>query len=965
MSTHVLRKLLLLPFFLCILASASAQTGFLNAGPDVVTCDGAPVTLTSVGNTPQGLQLQNISGAGAANNLTDDSYSNAVNIGFSFNFYGNNYNQCLVSSNMYITFNTAAAGGYSAWPINNASPNPNNPLNAIMSPWQDVNPNTSASHVVRVGRYGTAPNRVFVVEWVNLVTFSCGGDCNSTQIILYEGSNIIETHIAEKSLCGGWNGGAAIHGLQNSTGNIAHIVPGRNFPANWTCVADGKRFTPSGPNNYTITTIPFLPVALGQTPNATYSWAVLGGGQIANGTTVTVSPSTTTSYVATLSNTSCQASFTYRDTVTVFVSNPVLTLGSQNVDCTAGTAGKAWASSAGATLPVVYSWNTAPAPTVGDTIFGLEVGTYTCTLTDAIGCNVQGTVTVAQQGVIPTQIDTIQNLRCFGDFSGALTVSATSAASPFYYILNGDTSMNGHFANLSAGQFGVQVIDQLGCVSLQPVTLSEPQSPLVLSIDQHNNNQCFGQTNGFFRISATGGTSPYLFNCGIYSNTTGDFSNLPADTYTLSVSDSNGCYAFIIDSIIEPQLLEVSIPTWLDISCHGLIDGSANAVATGGTLPYNFSWSSIPAQLTPNATGLPEGIYDVLVQDANGCQAFSSVSIIEPQPLVVTAVADAVICEADSVLISSYAAGGTGDINYSWTPGNIALASSYQFPVVDTEYIVTVSDQRGCIHRDTMFVTVHSNPQPVFTASVNSGCVPLCVRFDDLTPAPINSELVARSWDFGNAITDTVQSREFCYYLAGRNDVTLSLLTDKGCKRVLKREGLIEAFGLPDPDFRFGAASSDILKPSVEIENLTVNATSFTWNFGDGSPLLQTFSPVHEFPDTGTYFVKLYAENDQGCIDSIIKMYVVDPFYTFYIPNSFTPNGDGKNDFFTIKGQFIDTYDIQIFDRWGRVIFSQVNTEGVRWDANQVPDGVYIYSIKVSDVGGKEHKYKGTLSVIR
>jgi gliding motility-associated-like protein len=243
--------------------------------------------------------------------------------------------------------------------------------------------------------------------------------------------------------------------------------------------------------------------------------------------------------------------------------------------------------------------------------------------------------------------------------------------------------------------------------------------------------------------------------------------------------------------------------------------------------------------------------------------------------------------------------------------------------------------------------------------------VPLCVRFDDLTPAPINSELVARSWDFGNAITDTVQSREFCYYLAGRNDVTLSLLTDKGCKRVLKREGLIEAFGLPDPDFRFGAASSDILKPSVEIENLTVNATSFTWNFGDGSPLLQTFSPVHEFPDTGTYFVKLYAENDQGCIDSIIKMYVVDPFYTFYIPNSFTPNGDGKNDFFTIKGQFIDTYDIQIFDRWGRVIFSQVNTEGVRWDANQVPDGVYIYSIKVSDVGGKEHKYKGTLSVIR
>jgi gliding motility-associated-like protein len=151
----------------------------------------------------------------------------------------------------------------------------------------------------------------------------------------------------------------------------------------------------------------------------------------------------------------------------------------------------------------------------------------------------------------------------------------------------------------------------------------------------------------------------------------------------------------------------------------------------------------------------------------------------------------------------------------------------------------------------------------------------------------------------------------------------------------------------------------------VEIENLTVDATSFTWDFGDGSPSVQTFNPIHQFPDTGTYFIKLLAENDRGCLDSIIKKYVVDPFYTFYIPNSFTPNGDGKNDIFTIKGQFIDTYEIQIFDRWGKVIFSQVNTEGVQWDGNQVPDGVYIYSIKVSDVGGKEHKYKGTLSVIR
>jgi gliding motility-associated-like protein len=959
-----IRKILILFTVIIIVLQAKAQNGFVNAGPDVYTCDGAPVTLTSVGNTPVGLQLQNISGAGASSNLSDDSYSNAVNIGFSFNFYGNNYTQCLVSSNMYITFNLANAGGYSPWPINTASPSANNPLNAIMSPWQDVNPNTSPSHVIRVGRYGVAPNRVFVAEWTNLVTFSCGGDCNTTQIILHEGSNIIETHIAEKSLCGGWNGGAAIHGLQNITGAIAHIVPGRNFPNQWTCVSDGKRFTPSGSNNYTITTIPFLPVALGATPNATYTWSVLGGAQIANGTSVTVSPAVTTSYVATLSNTACQASFVYRDTVTVFVSNPILTLGSQNADCLSGIGGMGWASSSGAAMPVVYSWNTSP-PTLNDSLIGVPVGTYICSLTDANGCNVQDTIVITQQGNLTTQIDTIQNLRCFGDSSGALTVSASGASAPYYYILNGDTSLNGHFANLPAGQHDVVVADQIGCTSIQPVVINEPLNPLTLNIDLHNNIQCFGQVNGQFHLSASGGTNPYLFNCGIFSNTGGVFDNLPSGNYTLSVSDANGCFVFVQDSIVEPALLSASIPTWLDISCFGGSDGSADAFVTGGTQPYAYSWSTSPAQLTPNATNLLQGSYDVLVTDANACQASASVTIIEPQPLSVDAVADAQICEGDSVYISSYAAGGTGTINYLWSPGNISSASSYQFPVTDTQYIVTVTDQRGCTDADTMNVVVFSNPIPVFSASVNSGCVPLCVLFRDNTPAPLNSQIVSRTWDFGNENIDSLASREFCYYNAGTYDVSLSLLTDKGCKRTLSRDDLIQAFPVPHPDFRFETASSDMLDPSVKIENLTTDAQKYAWSFGDGSIPNTDFNPVHVFPDTGVYTVNLRAENNFGCVDSISKTYVIDPFYTFYIPNSFTPNGDGKNDVFSLQGTYIGTFNVQIYDRWGKIIFSEINNQGVKWDANEVPDGVYIYSIKLSDTKGKEYKYKGTLSVIR
>jgi gliding motility-associated-like protein len=958
------KKYLFLLLSVLMVAFAQAQNGFINAGPDVYTCDGSPVNLTSVGNTPPGLQLQIISGNGAASNLTDDSFSNAVNIGFTFNFYGNNYTQCLVSSNMYITFDLTNAGGYSPYSINSASPSPNNPVNAIMSPWQDVNPNTSPSHIVRVGRFGTAPNRVFIAEWTNLVTFSCGGDCNSTQIILYEGSNIIETHIAEKSLCGAWNGGSAIHGLQNINGNIAHIVPGRNFPGQWTCFNDGKRFTPSGANNYVITTIPFLPVPLGSTPNAAYSWSVLGGAQISNGTNVTVSPSVTTTYVATLSNTSCSASFTYTDTVTVFVSNPVLTLGSQNVDCTIGTLGKAWASSTGAAAPVVYSWNTTP-PTLNDTVFNLVVGTYTCSLTDANGCFVQATAVIGQQGNLVVLTDTIQNLRCIGDLSGALTLSVLGASGPYSYELNGNTSTNGHFANLPAGPHDVTISDQIGCITTETITITEPASALSLNIDLHNDIQCFGELNGQFHLSATGGTPPYDFICGTFSNNTGIFDNLPVNNYLLSVSDANGCYVSVQDSIISPDQLVASVINWADISCFGNTDGTADVYVIGGTQPYSYTWSTIPSQSSASVTNLSQGSYEVMVTDANACQANASVNISEPQPLMVTANLDSQICEGDSVLISSYAAGGTGTINYQWNQPSPPQASFFGFPVVDTEYIVTATDQRGCTDSDTMEVVVFSNPAPVVNISSNEGCLPLCVTFEDLTPPPVNSTLVSRIWDFGNENTDTVRTREFCYNNSGIFDLALSLVTDKGCQRTLLRKGFIKAYPTPDADFRFLSAETEIVDPRMEIQNLSASNLSCNWNFGDGSPLDPSFKPEHVFTDTGTFFVKLAVENEFGCVDSLVKPFRVNPFYTFFIPNSFTPNGDGKNDVFTLQGSFIDSYHLMVFDRWGKMVFSQANNEGVSWDANNVPDGVYIYSIQLSDTKGNAYKYKGSLSIIR
>ena len=230
---------------------------------DAVLCEGdegTPVVLTA---TSFAVDLTD------ANIYTDDIFGGVINMGFDFEFYGNTYNQVVLSSNNYLSFNTANAGGYSGWNIGAAVPNNfDAPMNAILCPWQDIYPGVNGNGTIQYATIGEAPNRVFIASFCGIPMFSCTDICYSSQIKLFESTNIIETHIAQKVLCTTWNGGAAIHGLHNQDGSIAHVVTGldgieRNFPNQWTCENDGWRFTPNGDNDYTIENIEFAPAVAG------------------------------------------------------------------------------------------------------------------------------------------------------------------------------------------------------------------------------------------------------------------------------------------------------------------------------------------------------------------------------------------------------------------------------------------------------------------------------------------------------------------------------------------------------------------------------------------------------------------------------------------------------------------------------------------------------------------------------
>ena len=283
----------------------------IDAGDDIIICDienvnlSADYTPNSIGTSDYSIEdialdLDPLNTGTNLIGLIDDSYSGVIDIGFDFCFYGNIYNQLLISTNNYLTFDLTDANGYSPWntyPIPSALP-PGQVLNAIMGPWMDLNPANGGELFYNV--YGVAPFRRFVVSFEDFGYFSCAGLQFNGQIKIFETTNVIEIHIQDQPLCATWNGGESVLGIVNEDESQFLIEAGWNN-TQLTGNNQAFRFVPDGANN------------------ANVIWEDDLGNVIGNGTDIVVAPLTTTTYTVTAS----ECPDTYSDDVTVFVSTPV------------------------------------------------------------------------------------------------------------------------------------------------------------------------------------------------------------------------------------------------------------------------------------------------------------------------------------------------------------------------------------------------------------------------------------------------------------------------------------------------------------------------------------------------------------------------------------------------------------------------------------------------------------------
>ncbi|MCH2198665.1 MAG: gliding motility-associated C-terminal domain-containing protein [Flavobacteriales bacterium] len=208
----------------------------------------------------------------------DDTWSGAIDLPFEFCFFGINYDQIVLGSNGVITFDAGEANGYCPWAFNETAPDPGLPTNAIFGVYYDINPATCGA--VRYEILGEEPCRTFVVNYDGVCHFSCSSLQTTTQIVFYETTNAIDIYIDDKPTCSGWNGGSSLLGIQNNTGTVAYVPPGRNTGA-WTANSEAWRFTPSG-----------------GAPSYTVTWFE-DGNEIGTGDSIEVCPSETTTYTAT------------------------------------------------------------------------------------------------------------------------------------------------------------------------------------------------------------------------------------------------------------------------------------------------------------------------------------------------------------------------------------------------------------------------------------------------------------------------------------------------------------------------------------------------------------------------------------------------------------------------------------------------------------------------------------------
>jgi hypothetical protein len=517
---------------------------------------------------------------------------------------------------------------------------------------------------------------------------SCNGSCDGSATVTATGGTPPYTYSwssggtgsTETGLCAGTysvtvTDASGCAGVENVTVNEPSAISSGTTATNATCGnCDGT------------TTV----TASGGTPPYTYQWDAGTGNQ----TTATATNLCAGVYNVVITDAN---GCTSGDVATVGATGgPTVTATGSDASCNGVCDGIAFATVSGGTPPYSYSWSSGGT---GATENGLCAGTYTVTVTDASGCTGDANVVINEpSAIIVTATST--DASCNGVCDGTATATAGGGSAPYTY----SWSSGGNAATetgLCAGTYTVTVTDANGCTMDELVTISEP--PAMTASSSSTDATC-GNCDGTATITVSGGAAPYTYNWTPApggGQGTATATGLCAGSYTVDVTDANGCLGSFIVTVSNVGGPAV-VATTIDVTCNGLCDGSATVTATGGTPPYTYLWSSGGTGSTE--TNLCAGTYSVTITDDNGCASATNVTINEPSAMTLSAsVTDELLGNDGAIDLT--VTGGTTPYTYAWSPGGQITEDISG--LAGGTYTVYVTDANGCL--DSLMVTVGSS----------------------------------------------------------------------------------------------------------------------------------------------------------------------------------------------------------------------------------------------------------------
>ena len=597
----------------------------------------------------------------------------------------------------------------------------------------------------------------------------------------------------------------------------------------------------------------------------------------------------------------------------------------------------------------IVSGGNTNSPTVAPTTATI----YNVTITNQMGCTTTDQVSITIDEIGSNIGDIVNNI-CHGRCEGSASVNPRGIEPFSYSWSNGQTNQNA--TGLRAETYTVTITDGNSCTTTNSVTISEPPA-ITINFTNIQEPICDGIGYGSATANISGGTPGYIYHWNINDYTTATNDECIVGINTVTVTDQNGCTASASIDMPAPGTLTSQTEAINHVSCFGLCDGSARISASEGTEPYTYNWSN--GEHSSEIRGLCAGRYMLTVIDADNCVSHQLVNITEPTELT-TSISETnqILCHGGLSTINSLTFGGTQPYTFAWSTGE---STNTQINVPAGTYSISVRDSHGCTAFAQITIT-----QPDTLILRHNHSDQLCDNnCNGNIEAIVNGGVQPYRYRWSNSKT-TRAIENLCH-----GEYSLTVTDANGCS--LTEDYEIHNTGyIPELDAQI---SSPVIYKGEQVRLVAVTSESGTFQW-DNKKILNNdkiYNPIATPTENTLFTVTFHDGNNCIAIDtvSVIVKEVIcgDPY--IFVPNAFTPNADGQNDFFKpfYPETLVTEVYFAVYDRWGSIVYETDNIRADGWNGTykgkQLAPDVYVFWLKAKCINGEEYEHRGNVTLIR